>query len=228
MWADLDVVKTNIKEINEDISDNNRNIQMYQQELNSLVTTNTEHKKSIEVLFKKLADAEERATNNRNSIVELESFQTKVSVLNHLMEIDDVWKQTEEHKICIEKLDQTDKIHTDRLDELVQADGRIFQRIDSCERDINDLKGYKEKLNNISHLEDVDDIWKSVGEHTSQLIESEKRAEELIIAIQKNRDEVDKRIEDVVQTANATVESLTKRVKYAYWLAGGSAGDCNY
>lgn len=224
MWDDLDFVKTNIKKINEDIKGNSENIQIHQNELNTLATTGTEHKKSIDTLFKKLADAEEYAVNSRNSITELESFTTKVTALNHLMEVDDVWEKTEEHKLCIKKLEQADKIHTDKLDELVQVDSRIFQRIDSNEGEINDLKGYKEKLDGISHLEDVDSIWKSVEEHTSQLTESGKRDEELATAIQKNKEEVDKKIADAVQTANAAVESLTKRVKYAYWIAGGSAG----
>lgn len=224
MWDDLDVVKTNIKKINEDIKDNNDNIQMHQNELDTLAKTSTEHKGSIDTLFKKLADAEKYAVNSRNSITELESFRTKLFALNHLMEVDDVWKQTEEHKLYIKKLEQADKIHTDKLDELVQADSRILQRIDSNERGINDLKGYKEKLNAICHLEDVDSIWKSVEEHTSQLTESGKRDDALASAIQKNKDEVDKKIADAVQTANAAVESLTKRIKYAYWIAGGSAG----
>lgn len=224
MWDDLDFVKTNIKKINEDIKGNSENIQIHQNELDTLATTGTEHKKSIDTLFKKLADAEEYAVNSRNSITELESFTTKVTALNHLMEVDDVWEKTEEHKLCIKKLEQADKIHTDKLDELVQVDSRIFQRIDSNEGEINDLKGYKEKLDGISHLEDVDSIWKSVEEHTSQLTESGKRDEELATAIQKNKEEVDKKIADAVQTANAAVESLTKRVKYAYWIAGGSAG----
>lgn len=224
MWDDLDVIKTNIKKINENTKKNNENIQMHQNELDALATTSTEHKESIDTLFKKLSDAEEYAVNSRNSITELESFRTKVTALNHLMEIDDVWKKTEEHKLYIKKLEQADKIHTDKLDELVQVDSRILQRIDSNEGEINDLKGYKKKLDGISHLEDVDSIWKSVEEHTSQLTESGKRDEELATAIQKNKDEVDKKIADAVQTANAAIESLTKRVKYAYWIAGGSAG----
>lgn len=91
-------------------------------------------------------------------------------------------------------------------------------------KDINDLNGYKEKLGSLSHLEDIDSIWKDVEEHTSQLIEREKRDEELAATIQKNKDEVDKKIAEAAQTANAAVESLTKRIKYAYWIAGGSAG----
>lgn len=177
MWDDLDVLKTNIQKINKDIKGNRKNIQMHQKELNTLATTSDEHKESIDILFKKLADAEEYAVNSRNSITEL-----------------------------------------------VQADSRILKRIDLNGGEINVLKKHKEKLDAISHLEDVDSIWRSVEEHVSQLTESGKRDEELAAAIQQNKDEVDQRIADAVQTANAVAETLTKRVQYAYWIAGGSAG----
>ncbi|WP_437439394.1 hypothetical protein, partial [Bacteroides acidifaciens] len=67
-------------------------------------------------------------------------------------------------------------------------------------------------------------MWNNVEEHTSKLIECEKRDEELADTIQKNKEEVNDNIAETVQTANAAIEILTKKVKYAYWIAGGSAG----
>ena len=82
----------------------------------------------------------------------------------------------------------------------------------------------KNKLSSLSHLDDVDDIWKEVEEHTSKLVECEKRDEELAATIQKNKEEANENITEAVQTANAAIGTLTKKVKYAYWIAGGSAG----
>lgn len=156
MWADLEFVKANIKKINEDIKSNSDNIQNHQNKLNFLDAAIIEQSKSIGDLYKKLTDAEEYAVNSRNSIIELDAFKTKVTALQHLLEIDDVWKQTEDH--------------------------------------------------------------------TLQLAENRKRDKELSTTIQNNKDEADKKIEDVIQLANTAVDSLTKRVKYAYLIAGGSAG----
>jgi|GEM_PF-420803 len=217
MWDDLDAVKTNIKKINEDI-------QIHQNELDTLAATSAEYKESIDTLYKNLADAEEYAVNSRNLITELEVFRAKVSALNHLMEVDEIWKQTEDHQLRINRVEQDGKSHADKLNELMQVDDRMRESIGSNARDINSLKEYKDKLGTISHLDDVDSIWEDVEEHTYQLIEREKRDEELAATIQKNKDEVDKNIADAVQTANAAVESLTKKVKYAYWIAGGSSG----
>ena len=224
MWDDLDIIKENIRKINVVIEENRENIQMHQNELDTLTTISAEHKESIDTLFKKMTDADEYAVNSRSFITELESFRTKVSALNHLMEVDEIWKQTESHQLRIIRVEQEGKSHTDKMNELVQAGDRMRESIDTNTHDINSLKKYKDKLGGISHLDDVDSIWKDVEEHTSQLIEGEKRDEELVATVQKNRDEVDKNIADALQTANAAVESLTKKVKYAYWIAGCSAG----
>lgn len=163
-------------------------------------------------------------SKNQEDINSLLNFMKSLSALKHLMDVDEIWKQTEDHQIRIKRVEQEGKSHTDKLSELVQADDRIRESIDSNVRDINCLKEYKEKLNGISHLDDVDSIWKDVEKHTSQLTESKKRDEELAATIQKNKDEVESKIADAVQTANVAVESLNKRIKYAYLIAGGSAG----
>ena len=217
MWDELDVCKINIEKINE-------NIQTHQNELDTLATTSAVHKESIDALFKNLADVEEYAVGSKNLITQLETFRSEVSALNHLMEVDEIWKQTEEHQIRINRVERESKSHTDELIELRQADSKMRESIGSNERDIKGLKEYRDKLCSISHLDDVDSIWKDVEEHTSRLIECERREQDFAVAIHKNKEEVDKKIVEAVQIVNATAESLKKKVKYAYWIAGGSAG----
>ena len=179
---------------------------------------------AIRNLSNEFNSMQETLSKSQEDIRGLLDFMAGVSALEHLMEVDDIWKKTEEHRDSIEKLEQTDKIQTDKLDKLFQADSSLLQRIILNERDISSLKEYKEKLEDISHLENVDDIWKSVEDHTTELEKSKKREEEIAVVIQKNRDETDKKIADAAQTAEAAVESLTKRIKYVYLIAGGSAG----
>lgn len=217
MWDDLDICKKNIEIIS-------GNIQTHQNELDTLATISAEHKESIDTLFKNLADAEEYAVDSRNLINELEAFRAEVSALNHLMEVDVIWKQTEDHQLRINRVEQEEKSHTDKLNELEQADSRMHERINSNARDISVLKEYKDKLSGISHLNDVDSIWKDIEEHTFQLIECERRDENLSATIQKNKEEVNENIAEALQTSNTAIESLTKKVKYAYWIAGSSVG----
>lgn len=217
IWDDLEVCKTNIEKINGDI-------QTHQNKLDILDTTSTEHKESIDTLSKKMADAEAYAVDSRNLITELEVFRAEISALNHLMEVDNIWKHTEDHQIRIKKVEQEGKSHTDKLDELGQADSEMCVRINSNAHDIKSLKEYKDKLSGISHLDDVDSIWKDVEKHTSLLTESEKREEDLAAAIQKNKKDAEADLASAIQKTNSTIEFLTKKIKYAYWIAGGAGG----
>lgn len=217
MWDGLDICNKNIEKIN-------GNIQTQQSELDNLATISENHTESIATLFKNLADAEEYAVDSRNLITKLETFREEVSALNHLMEVDEIWKHTEDHQIRINRVEQEGKVHTDKLNDLKQADSKMCESITSNTHDIRLLKEYKDKLSGISHLDDVDGMWKDVEEHASKLIECEKRDDELANTIQKNKEEINENIAEAVQTADAAIETLTKKVKYAYWIAGGSVG----
>ena len=217
IWDDIDICKKNIEKINE-------NIQAQQNELDNLATTSENHKESIATLSKNLVDAEKYATDSRNLIIKLEDFQEEVSALNHLMEVDEIWKRTEEHQIRIKRVEQESKVHTDELNELEQNNSKMCENITSNTHEISLLKKYKDELSGISHLDDIDDMWNDIEDHTSKLIECEKRDVELTDTIQKNKEEANENIVEAVQAANVAIETLTKKVKYAYWIAGGSAG----
>ena len=89
---------------------------------------------------------------------------------------------------------------------------------------IKEIDLFTEQLKKLTHIDDVDGMWNNIEEHTSKLIEFEKRDEELADAIQKNKEEVNENIVVTVQATNAAIETLTKKVKYAYWIGGGAVG----
>lgn len=184
----------------------------------SLIHDSVQH---IRGEFESIKEAVAKHQTDINILLE---FMEKLSGLAHLMDVDDIWKQTEDHQLRINELAKTEKKHTDKLDELVQADKIMLERMNSSDSDINRLKSYTERLSNMSHLEDIDSIWEDVEKHTSQLTDIEKQNEVLVATIQKNNEEADIKIADAIQETNNAVESLTKRIKYAYLIAGGSAG----
>ena len=179
---------------------------------------------SIRGLDSEIESIKKTMSQNQKDINGLLDFMKKLSTLNHLMEVDENWRQTEDHKNRINKVEQEGKSNTDRLSKLAQSDEKMRESIDSNVHDICSLKEYKDKLECIAHLNDVDIIWENVEEHTSRIIEFEKGNEALAATVQKDKEEVDKSIADATETANVAIEHLTKKVKYAYWIAGGSAG----
>ena len=179
---------------------------------------------SIHDLGSEIETIKNGMTQCQEDINSLLGFMKKLSTLNHLMEVDEIWRQTEDHQTRIDKVEKECKSHADRLSELACADEKMRESIDLNAQDIHSLKEYKDELEGITHLNDVDGLWENVEEHTSQIVECQKENETLAATVQQNKEEVDKSIAEVAETTNIAVESLTKKIRYAYWIAGGSAG----
>lgn len=217
IWSDCKKMHNEVRNIADSLKlaneSHQQNVEKIEVLSNALIIVENE----IEALFEKSNIISE----NLETVI---SFKVTLENLVHLKDVDEIWKNTENHQFRIDDLEHESKKHTDKINELVLADIKKIERIDSNTSDINHLKEHKEKLSFISHLDDVDKMWEDIEKHTSQLTESKERNEELTSAIQKNKDDIDVKISDLMQTTNATVESLTKKIKYAYWLAGGTAG----
>lgn len=207
MWNDLHDAKESFKDIEESLQKINENILVMRTHTNDLDSYITVLKS-----YTHLHDIDE-------IWIDLNAVKSEIKKIS--TEINDVSIKTEEHTLLLNKLEQTDRVHASTLEKLAQFDDRILQRIDSHDGKIDDLNKFKEELEGIFHLKDVDRIWESVEEQASQLIESK---EDLTAAIRKNKDEVDEKITDVVKSSDAAVETLMKKIKYAYWIAGGAAG----
>ena len=161
---------------------------------------------------------------NKDNINVLIDFMEKLLGIQHLMKVDDIWKQMKESQTLIDKLECANRMQIDKITKLEEVEEQISKSIYLNKEDIADLKEYKSKLSMIAHLEDVDSIWKQVDDYTSRIVEYEKKNEMLITICKKNKEDIDKKIADVIQENSSNVEELSNRVKYAYWIAGGSAG----
>lgn len=238
-----DVVKIALTAAEKKIEDLSKQSGTLVQKLESIIVfTNAleqvTHLKDVDEMWESLSSAhtairnisgdfesiQNEVSKHQEDINTLLSFMEKLLSLKHLMEVDGIWKQTEDHQLRIKELEVAEEKHIGKLEELVHTDGQILERIDSSGDEINRLKEYKEKLNSLSHLEDVDGIWEEVERHTTQLSELDKQNEGFVAAIQKSKEDIDSKISNAIQETNITAESLTKRIKYAYWIAGGSAG----
>lgn len=182
------------------------------------------HLKDIDEMWESLANAtisirnnseeleniQRLVTKSTEDINRLRSFVEKLSKLEYLMEVDTMWKKGENQALLIKELTQTGAL--------------LLERIDSNTSELNDLNHFKQKLSNFKHLEHIDNVWEDVQKHTSQLAEAEVRDEKLANAILQIKEELNNKLELNEQAMNTTIEALSKKIKYAYWLAGGTAG----
>ena len=67
-------------------------------------------------------------------------------------------------------------------------------------------------------------MWDSIELNSSQLSELEKQRDKTNSIVQTNKESTDAAIASVIEKNNTDIQMLTKKIKYAYILAGGSLG----
>lgn len=127
----------------------------------------------------------------------------------------------------------------------------IEKTMSSLSKVVSALSNFRNKLEGYAHLDDIDQMWDDLDKCRKNLEEvnstiqtyrselecfaatgaenkdsitalSQKLADvELAVAAQKDQKGVK---DDITQAVQQAVGSLAKKVKYAYWIAGGSAG----
>jgi len=224
----------------------------------------------------------------------LKIFKDKLEEYRHLNDIDQIWRDIENHSSILAESKRKEEQFLINLKTIEIANNDIIKQQDTLKKEkeklekqyikldthqsetdknITILKTFKDKLDKYEHLNDIDQIWKDIKNFSSILNERKKREEQFFInlkaikeindniiiqhneltkqqseidknienvsntlderkkreeillsIIQKNKIEVNKYIIDITQRTNDTLLSLTKKVKYAYWLTGSAIG----
>ena len=165
---------------------------------------------SLMNIFNDLNSTRGAITKQQSDIDIMFKFMDTLSVYKHLKDIDGIWSRTESH--------------SERLDSLAQQSDNTLSLVHTNQNHIGELSKYKEELCGIKYLKEVDKLWNSNEVHSNQLSELEKQSEETNNFIQNNKKLIDMAIADVVEKNDIAVQALTKKIKYAYLLAGGSLG----
>ena len=165
---------------------------------------------SLMNIFNDLNSTRGAITKQQSDIDIMFKFMDTLSVYKHLKDIDGIWSRTESH--------------SERLDSLAQQSDTTLILVHTNQNHIGELSKYKEELCGIKYLKEVDKLWNSNEVHSNQLSELEKQSEETNNFIQNNKKLIDMAIADVVEKNDIAVQALTKKIKYAYLLAGGSLG----
>ena len=160
------------------------------------------------------------AAKHQEEIDKILAFVEKVSSLEHLMDMDELWSLVEEQKLHLKDIERINDEHTGQLESLSRENNKIADRVSANENCINNLNESINKINDMAHLKDVDSTWDTVKEHSGQLSEMEKQNEAIATSVQKNKEDVESKIVE----ANNAIASLTQKIKYVYLIAGGASG----
>lgn len=193
------------------------NIKMLSNSIDKATSTSNENtkkvdglKETLKITDEKIADLSKCLNQQIAQIESVYAFSCNLEKIVHLHDIDEIWSKTE--------------FHSDRLDSLAQQSDNTLGLVHTNQNHIGELSKYKEELCGIKYLKEVDKLWNSNEVHSNQLSELEKQSEETNNFIQNNKKLIDMAIADVVEKNDIAVQALTKKIKYAYLLAGGSLG----
>lgn len=194
-----------------------KEITTFSDSINNATSTGNANAKKIDGLKAALKTTDDKIADFgkclNQQIAQIESvfaFTCELEKIIHLHDIDEMWSKTE--------------VHSDRLDSLAQQSDNTIELVRVNQSHIDELSKYKEELCDIVHLNDVDELWDSNEVHSNQLFKLEKRSEETNNLIQNNKKLIDVAIADTVEKNDTAVQMLTKKIKYAYLLAGGTLG----
>lgn len=173
------------------------------------------HLKNIDEMWESLVDT--RISLNgvlgdfgtvRNDVQSLLDFKAEMAGYEHLNDIDEIWDKTEKHSDKIKDLDA-------KYDD-------IDKRLSDAQNRIDSLEQYRHELRNIAHLNDVDKLWESNNMHSGQISELHRQGEEMSALIYSNKELVDSYIAKIEEKNESVMQTLTKKIKYSYLIAGSA------
>lgn len=233
---EIENIKNGLKSTEKQILGLLNNLNQHIEKLNAVIDFKNELEKSIhlndidemydslENLNSSLISIKEEFDSIKSTILEQKSnidnlllFMDEISKFEHLKDIDDIWNKTQEQQLVLSETQSNVASNTENIAELKKRYGDAVELIQ-----LN--KKYIDELNKIEHLRDVDEIWKLSNSHTSQLSELEKKNDEINNIIQQNKETTDAAISDIIEKNDSFIYTLTKKIKYAYILAGSSLG----
>lgn len=152
--------------------------------------------------LKKANERTEKIVKNQVAIIDkLKEFKESLEALSHLEEVDVLWEKMESQgtslNACKVKMESQ---------EAALSDCKAI--VEDIQIQLDDLIKIEEKIEAISHIDDVDTVWNKVEKQSIQISDYQKEL---------------KQAQCDLHDAKSLISIVSKRIKYAYWIAGGSA-----
>lgn len=177
----------------------------HQQGIDSIRGDVEGHSEKLNILTQQNKKTAEDVAQNHQAIVELNDYKQELSSIVHLKEIDTIWGNVENH--------------SKKLEGLIESGQKTNDAVAQNQKDIAELN---QGLSAIAHLNDVDNLWESNETHSEEIKALQEQGEDARKLIQQNKDLADQSLAEEKSRIDTMMQSLNKKIQYAYWVAGGS------
>ena len=141
-------------------------------------------------------------------IKKLNQFFEELKSMSHIKEIDVMWDNilgVESSALQINE--RINAIHESYVQQQVMLDNLLTK--------VN-------KLFCLEHLQDVDNMYNEIQRNNAKITELEKQNNELLDLIHNTQNENERKINQLVEENQNVSQSLSQKIKYAYYVAGGA------
>ena len=230
----LSIIQKHLIDLN---NTNNKTIKEFGQVYSALEALDKDYIQAILISIKATEKTSERIQTTQDQIKKivddqkktlevLKKFKQKLDGYNHLGDIDKIWvdchKWYNEITTLSNSIDSTmviTKANAQKVEDLETI-------LDTSEKKINDLSNqlnqqiekleamisFISELEQIVHLQDIDEMWDSIKLNSSQLSELEKQSDKTNRIIQTNKESADAAIASVIEKNNTDIQMLTKKI----------------
>lgn len=216
---DIDQIWRDIENHSSMLAENKRKEEQFLINLKTIEITNNDIRKQQDTLKKENEKLEKyyikldtHQSETDKNITILKTFKDKLDKYEHLNDIDQIWKDIKNFSSILNESKKREEQFFINLKAIKEINDNIIIQHNELVKEHNELT---------KQLSEID---KNMENVSNTLDERKKRDEILLSIIQKNKVEVNKHIIDITQRTNDTLLSLTKKVKYTYWLAGSAIG----
>ena len=216
---DIDQIWRDIENHSSMLAENKRKEEQFLINLKTIEITNNDIRKQQDTLKKENEKLEKyyikldtHQSETDKNITILKTFKDKLDKYEHLNDIDQIWKDIKNFSSILNESKKREEQFFINLKAIKEINDNIIIQHNELVKEHNELT---------KQLSEID---KNMENVSNTLDERKKRDEILLSIIQKNKIEVNKYIIDITQRTNDTLLSLTKKVKYTYWLTGSAIG----
>ena len=170
------------------------------------------HKAELNSIHYQLSDFIIKVLDDTNVIndklSELTSYRESLESLLHLQDVDAIWSDVESHKA------ELNSIHYQLSDFII----KVLDDTNVINDKLSELTSYRESLESLLHLQDIDTIWSDVESIKARLA----NAENSIFFNQIEIEKINSKILEIVESDKVRRTRVDKRINIAYWLTGTS------
>lgn len=210
-------------------------------DIDSMWADVSDAKESINSIKNELHNVNDGILQMKSHFEQLDAFVAVLKGYIHLQDIDSMWddlsnikteikeihkniinseEEIQKHQRELERLN-IESVEQKRITDTLSQNQTETKEYAKTNRElITELQEFRGEVDSLEHLVDVDSLWEQGNVLKMELADTNNS----VISLQQKTVEIDNEIADKTEKMQYSIASLERKLKYAYFVAGGALG----